>query len=115
MAVFEFAIDEEGLIVRNPARKLVLPKARKRCDRFLSIEDVRRLLTVPTGREHLTLRLLLVGGLRPAEPFALRTGDTRPGVLRIDEARGDPGASDCRLSSPSSKGHFSASESATSR
>jgi hypothetical protein len=31
-AVFEFAI-EEGLIVRNPARKLILPEARKPCER----------------------------------------------------------------------------------
>jgi integrase len=39
------------------------------------------------GREHLTLRLLLVGGLRPAELFALKTDDILGGAaLRIDEA-----------------------------
>jgi hypothetical protein len=63
-AVFEFAI-EEGLIARNPARKLILPEAREPCERFLSMDEVRRLLTVATGREHLTLRLFFVGGLRP--------------------------------------------------
>ena len=84
-AVFEFAI-EEGLTTRNPARKLILPTARKPCGRFLSMDEVRRLLSVATGRERLTLRLLLVGGLRPAELFALRTDDIRSGVLRIDEA-----------------------------
>jgi integrase len=84
-AVFEFAIDE-NVIARNPARKLILPDARKPCERFLSIDEVRRLLAVATGREQVTLRLLLVGGLRPAELFALRTNDIRSGVLRIDEA-----------------------------
>jgi integrase len=77
---------EEGLIARNPARKLVLPEARKPSARFLSMDEVRLLLTPATGREHLTLRVFFVGGLRPAELFALRTDDIRPGVLRIDEA-----------------------------
>lgn len=84
-SVFDFAI-EEGLIGRNPARKLRLPETRKSCERYLSIEEVQRLLAAATGRERLTLRLLMVGGLRPAELFALKTDDIRPGSLRIDEA-----------------------------
>jgi integrase len=84
-ATFEFAI-EEGLMARNPARKLILPATRKPCGRFLSMDEVRRLLAAATGREHLTLRLLLVGGLRPAELFALRTDDIQHRALRIDEA-----------------------------
>ena len=84
-AVFEFAI-EEGIASRNPARKLILPETRKPCGRHLSLDEVRRLLTVASGREHVTLRLLLVGGLRPAELFALRTNDISGNELRIDEA-----------------------------
>lgn len=84
-AVFEFA-NEECLMSKNPAKKLVLPATRKPSERFLGMEQVRLLLSAATGREHLTLRLLVVGGLRPAELLALRTNDIRPGVLRIDEA-----------------------------
>jgi integrase len=51
------------------------------------MDEVRRLLSAATGREHLTLRLLLVAGLRPAELFALKTDDMLGGgALRIDEA-----------------------------
>lgn len=84
-AVFKFAIGE-NLIHRNPADNLSLPPVRKPCERFLSMEEVRRLLSAATGRERVTLRLLLVGGLRASELLALRTDDIGPCSLRIDEA-----------------------------
>lgn len=84
-SVFEFAVDE-GLASRNPARKLRLPETRKSCERYLSMEEVQKLLDVAIGRERLTVRLLLLGGLRPAELLALKTDDIRKGAIRIDEA-----------------------------
>lgn len=84
-AVFDFAVDER-LIERNPALKLELPEARKSADRFLTLDEVRRLLTAAEGIERLVLRLLLVGGLRPGELFALRAEDVGEITVRIDEA-----------------------------
>ena len=84
-AVFEFALDE-GIIQRNPAKRLELPPTRKVCERFLSMEEVHALIAAAAGREKLVLRLFLVAGLRPAELFALKTDDIMPGQLRIDKA-----------------------------
>ena len=79
------------LIATNPARKLELPtrRLRKPCGRFYSLEEVRRLLSaaaVVSLREHLIVRLFVVGGLRAQEMFVLRLDDLEPGILRIDEA-----------------------------
>jgi len=52
-ACFEYAIDED-LIPKNPARKLALPNIHKKpCERFLSVEEVKALLTAASPREHL--------------------------------------------------------------
>ena len=83
---FEYAVDED-LISKSPARKLVMPKIRKRpCERFLSIEEFRALLSLAAPREHLILRILGVCGLRPAEALVLRIDDFEGSKLRIDEA-----------------------------
>jgi integrase len=87
-AALEYATSER-LIVSNPARSLELPTKllRKRpCGRFYSLEEVQRLMSIATGREHLALRILLVCGLRPQELLALRDDDVSSGALRIDEA-----------------------------
>jgi integrase len=84
-AVLEFAL-EEDLIAKNPARKLVLPATRKPSETVLSAEQAQILWDAATGREHVTLGLLIVAGLRPAELFALRTDDVFVGEVRIDEA-----------------------------
>ncbi len=86
-AVLEYAHDER-LIENNPARRLELPTKllREPCERFYSLEEVRRLLSKAHGREHLVLRIFINCGLRPAELFALREDDVKPGQLRIDEA-----------------------------
>jgi integrase len=85
-ACFEYAIDED-LIPKNPARKLTLPNIhKKRCERFLSLEEVQALLAAASPREHLVLRILAVCGLRPGETFALRIDDFEGNQLRIDEA-----------------------------
>jgi integrase len=85
-ACFEYAMDED-LIDKNPTRKLVMPNIRKRsCERFLSVDELRALLSQAAPREHLVLRILAVCGLRPAEILVLRIEDFEGTQLRIDEA-----------------------------
>lgn len=84
-ATLEYAVDE-GLVNRNPARKLERPKAQKSRERFYSFAEMKQLLLVSAGRENLVLRVLLFCGLRPAELLALRIEDVGPDQLRVDEA-----------------------------
>jgi integrase len=86
-AALEFARDER-LITDNPARNVELPTQLMRapCERFYTLDEVRRLLTKAHGREHLVLRIFINCGLRPGELFALREDDVETGQLRIDEA-----------------------------
>ena len=86
-AALEYARDER-LITNNPARKIELPTKllRQPCERFYSLEEIRRLLSQAHGREHLVLRIFLNCGLRPGELFALRENDIETGQLRIDQA-----------------------------
>ena len=79
------------MIAGNPARKLILPESRKPCERVLSMDEVRRLLSAAMGREHLALRLLLLGGLRPAEPFrideAVKNAERQASGTRLGSAK----------------------------
>jgi integrase len=85
-ACFQYATDED-LIQKNPARKLVMPNIKKKsCERFLSMDELRALLSQASPREHLVLRILAVCGLRPAEILVLRIEDFEGTQLRIDEA-----------------------------
>lgn len=106
-AMYEYAIDVD-LCAKNPARagNLVTPKrgVGKPCERFLSLDEIRALLQKAEGREHLILRLFLVGGFRPAELFALRVNDVEPGQIRVDEAIKDHEQGDDRLGDPKTKG-----------
>ena len=86
-AALEYAHDER-LIESNPARRLELPTKLlpRPCERFYSLEEIRRLLSQAFGREHLVLRIFINCGLRPGELFALREDDVESGQLRVDEA-----------------------------
>ena len=67
--------------------KVRMPKARKPCDRFLTIdEQVRLLKSIEVEHDRLIVRIFLFCGLRPGELFALRFNDVEPRQLRIDEA-----------------------------
>ena len=78
---FEYAVDED-LIPKSPARKLVMPKVRKKpCERFLSVEEFRALLSDAPPREHVILRIFAVCGLRPAESEVARA----PGKDRVQD------------------------------
>jgi site-specific recombinase XerD len=69
---FEYALDED-FVPKSPARKLVMPKIRKKpCERFLTVEEFRTLLSQAPPREHVLLRTLAVCGLKPAEVLVLR-------------------------------------------
>ena len=83
---FEYAVDED-LMEKNPMRKLFMPNIRKKsCERYLSVDELRALLSQAAPREHLVLRILAVCGLRPAEILVLRIEDFEGTQLRIDEA-----------------------------
>jgi len=89
-AALEYALDE-NLITKNPARRLELPgrHLRKPCGRFLSQDEIRRLLSSAADsgpRERLIVHLFVVCGLRAQELFVLRADDVEAGTLRIDEA-----------------------------
>ena len=83
-AVFDAAIEDE-ILERNPGKKVSMPPTRRASQRFLTLEECRRLLTVASRRDNLILRLFMVLGLRPSELFALRVNDLQPGELRIDQ------------------------------
>lgn len=85
-ACFEYAVDD-GLVEKNPARKLAMPNIRtKSSERFLSVDELRAILAQAPPREHLVVRILAVCGLRPAEVLVLRIEDFESTQLRIDEA-----------------------------
>jgi len=74
-AILQHATDE-GVLERNPGRKLQLPDGIKQEDRrYLSIAEYNRLLaTLPSKRDQLMAKLLYLGGLRRGELFAVRWG-----------------------------------------
>lgn len=89
-AAFEEAVDQD-FIGRNPARKIVRPQTRESCNRYLSIEEINKLLDAMQGRDRLVARICRVLGLRPGEVFAAKWDDFDPvcGRLRIDESAVD--------------------------
>jgi integrase len=84
-AVLDEAI-EQDLIVKNPARKLEIPRTKAKCNRFLTEDECTRLLAVCVGRDHLIIRMCMVQGLRPSEVFALKRDDIEADRIRIDDS-----------------------------
>ncbi len=79
-AILEQAVDD-GLIGRNPARRVELPRLRQPDHRYLNAEQVARLADAMPDVGHRTLVFVLAyGGLRWGEMAALRRG--RVDVLR---------------------------------
>ena len=83
-AVFNFAIEDE-LLEKNPALNVEMPPTRRPSERFLTLQECKRLLEVAGRRDNLIIRLFAVLGFRPSELFALRVNDLQPGELKIDE------------------------------
>jgi integrase len=72
---------------RNPGYRLKAKSRKAVSQRYLSIEECRRLLVAVADSPHLLiLRILIQLGLRPEELFALRCDDVIGDTLRIDEA-----------------------------
>ena len=94
---FECAADED-VIQKSPARKLAMPNIQKKsCERFLSLDEFRALLSHASPREHVVLRILAVCGLRPAEVLVLHIEDFEGSQLRIDEALKERQKGDARI------------------
>ena len=84
-AILEEAIEQE-YIVKNPAARLVLPRTRDTCKRFLTVQEYHDMLGALSGRDNLIFRMFVLCAFRPGELFALRwrcfTGDS----LRVEES-----------------------------
>jgi integrase len=73
-AIFEEAIDQ-GLVSKNPARKLILPIALKPVDKTtLTWDQLRLVLRSVPRRDFILLMLEMTETLRPSELLALRWG-----------------------------------------
>lgn len=77
---------EQDFLVKNPARKLVMPETRKVCKRTLTPEEIGAIVGQLETRDRLIVRMFLVLGLRPGELFSLRRNDKAPGRIRVDES-----------------------------
>jgi len=76
-----------GLLIRNPAQHVVMPKQRRTELKVLSHQQVSRFLVVTDNSPwHALWSVLLLGGLRPSEALALRWSDLEDNRLRISRA-----------------------------
>lgn len=77
---------KKRIMTENPTEDLRAKSKVRPCERSLSLEECRSLLSVLVGRDHLIVRMSIQLGLRPEEMFALRRDDVQDDQLRIDEA-----------------------------
>jgi integrase len=77
---------KKKIINENPTEDLRAKSKKRVCERYLTVDECRRLLSVLAGRDHLIVRMFIQLGLRPEEMFALRRDDLQGNQLRIDEA-----------------------------
>jgi integrase len=69
--IFEMAV-ADGIINRNPAKRLFTPRHSQRFEkRIMSIDEVKTVLSILDLRERLIVKLAILGGMRPGEIFAL--------------------------------------------
>src|ERR1035441_8627992 len=85
-AMFEEAVDND-VLVKNPARKVELPKCKPPEEtRSMTADEVWRLWNSTEGQDYLLFRVLVLCGARPNEAFALKRDDFMGAVLRIDQS-----------------------------
>jgi integrase len=78
---------ENGYIIRNPAHRVTLPRAKPpEPTRALSEAEAQRLFTLPLDRGTLMFRVMLMTGARIGEVLALTKSDLTPSGLVIDES-----------------------------
>jgi integrase len=76
----------EGLITKNPALMLFIPKSCSKPKRVvMTLDDVRRAINGLQLQERLVFKLATVAGLRPGEIFGLRRGRILDQVVEIQE------------------------------
>ncbi len=66
---------EEGILERDPARKLVLPQTRKPSRPYLTPDQIQAIERKLARRDQIILRLFTRCGMRPGEVFALQPQD----------------------------------------
>ena len=76
-AIFNDAVDDD-LLVKSPARKLVLPATRDRKRPCLTLDQIGQLEAKLTGQDRTILQLLSRCGLRAGETFGLQRQDVNP-------------------------------------
>jgi len=84
-AIFKHA-RKRKIMVDNPTEDLKARSKQRVCERYLTVDECRRLLSVLVSRDYLIVRMFIQLGLRPEEMFALRRDDVKEDRLRIDEA-----------------------------
>jgi integrase len=85
-SILDEAVELE-MLVKNPARKLAVPKSGKRvAGKHLTPAQIPMILFHLSERDRLIVRMFLVLGLRPGEMFALRWNDKDGNSLRIDSS-----------------------------
>lgn len=77
---------EQGLIDKDPARRLDIPRCRKPDRPVLTPEQFRAIVAAMSERDALIMRCMLVLALRPGELFALRVDDLGDDWVRVDES-----------------------------
>jgi integrase len=74
-AIFHLA-QAEGLVAKNPAALLFIPREAKRPERqVMTLENVRTCFKVLAQRERIIAKLAILAGMRPGEILALTWGD----------------------------------------
>ncbi len=82
-ALMECAVDDD-LIVANPARKVRMPKHLPKRKRFVTADEIERVLDVVEGSDHrLLLALLATTGLRIGEALGLTKADVGVGAASV--------------------------------
>jgi integrase len=72
--MFDLALSE-GLVTKNPALMLFVPRACSKPKRLvMTLDDVRKAIRALELKERLLFKLATVAGLRPGEIFGLRRG-----------------------------------------
>jgi len=80
--IFKIAVND-GLLNRNPADALYIPKAPSRVRLILTLDQASTLFNAFGVRERLILKLCGLLGLRPGEALALQWHDLNPEGFRI--------------------------------
>lgn len=80
--IFRMAVND-GLLPRNPAELLHIPRAPRPERQVLSIEQVSSILAALSLRDRTIIKLTGIAGMRPGEVFGLQWADIQPDGIHI--------------------------------